>query len=251
MTLKSHITVGVCVPSGPEWDADFGMCLVNLFVHMMTRPMKGVRQIHGKLYNERSSLLPKSRQGLLEKAVEGGCDYALFVDSDQVFPSNTLYRLLQWDKSIVACNIATKSIPANPTARNPHPTHPGGDRVYSDPSKHGLEEVWRVGTGVMLIKLATLSAMPKPWFGVGYDPQLGEFQGEDWFFCEKLERMGVKIYVDHDLSREIGHRGHFTYAHHHVGEVVRVCEGAFLEASENDMSVPICSKCKQEPAAHV
>lgn len=220
--LQQHIRVGVCIPSGQDWSADFGMCLVNLFAHVLTRPMKGVRQIHLTLFNERTSLLPKSRQGLLEKAIAMNCDYALFIDTDQTFPSNLLYRLLSWDKSCVGCNIATKSIPASPTARSFSRAHPGGDVVFSDPEKHGLEEVWRIGTGVMLVKLSTVKAMPKPWFSVTYRAEQAEFVGEDWFFCEQLEKLGCKIYIDHDLSREVGHVGNFTYSHEVVGEVVKV-----------------------------
>ena len=186
--------------------------------------MKGVRQIHLTLFNERASLLPKSRQGLVDKAIKANCDYVLFIDTDQTFPSNLLYRLLHWDKSVVACNIATKSIPASPTARSFNPKHVGGDVVYSDPEKHGLEEVWRVGTGVMLLKVATLKAIPKPWFSVYYQPEQDEFVGEDWFLCEQLEKIGCKIYVDHDLSREVGHVGKLIYKHEFVGQIVQVPE---------------------------
>lgn len=219
--LASHIRVGICVPSGPQWDADFGMSLINLMTHVLTRPMKGVRQIHITLFNERTSLIPKSRYGLLSKAIKAGCDYALFIDSDQTFPSNLLYRLLAWDKQIVACNVATKSIPASWTARNKSASHPGGEVVYSDDDKHGLEEVWRIGTGIMLIKLSTLAAMPKPWFSVTFDQQLDEFVGEDWYFCEQLEKIGCKLYIDHDLSREVGHVGKFVYDFRVIGQVVQ------------------------------
>lgn len=244
MSLPQHLKVAICVPSGPEWDADFAMCMINLCTHILTRPMKGVRQIHFQFFNKRTSLLPKSRQGLLEDAIASGCDYALFIDSDQTFPSNLLYQLLSHDKSVVACNIATKSMPANPTARQFDEKWPGGHLVYSDPDKHGLEQVWRVGTGVMLLRLATVAAMPKPWFSVTYNSENGEFVGEDWYFCEQLEKAKVKIYVDHDMSRTIGHRGSFTYSHAMVGKVVQICIGADLEDG-------VCSKCKREPIEHV
>lgn len=247
--LPKQLTVGICVPSGPNWDADFGMCMLQLSVHLLTRGIKGT-QIHFKFYNKRASLLPKVRQGLLEDAIQGGCDYALFIDSDQTFASNLLYMLLRHDKQIVACNVATKSVPASPTARNKS-KHPGGDLVYTTPDKTGLEQVWRIGTGIMLIKLATVQAMPKPWFSVTYNSELGEFVGEDWYFCEQLEKAGVKIYIDHDASKDVGHRGMLTYHHGMVGEVVQVCEDAFLESDRDDPTKAICSKCKLTPAEHV
>ena len=219
--MNAHLKIGICIPSGHTWDADFAMCLINLFAHVLTRPMPGVRQVELVLANERTSLIPKSRQGLIEKAIRNKCDYALFIDSDQTFPSNLLYRLLKHEKKVVACNIATKSIPSSPTARNEHPTHPGGDVVYSDPHKHGLEKVWRIGTGVMLVDMKVFNVLKKPWFSISYDDEQSEFIGEDWWFCRKLEEQGIEIYIDHDMSREIGHVGCFTFTHDLIGEIVR------------------------------
>lgn len=220
--MKAHIKVGICVPSGPEWDADFSLSLVDLYAHVLTRPMQGVRQIKLMMINERGSLLPRIRQGLVEKALARECDYILFVDTDQVFPSNLLYRLLRHEKKVVACNIATKSIPANPTARNFNPEYFGGDKVYSDDKSPSLEKVWRVGTGVMLIDASVFRKLPKPWFSVRYLEEHDEFVGEDWFFCEQLEKMGTEIYVDHELSKEVFHVGPLRFGHELVGEVVQV-----------------------------
>lgn len=220
--MKLHMNIAVCIPGGPIWDADFAMCLTTLFAHVLTRPMKGVRQIMLSMINERGSNLPKIRQSLLSKALAKGCDYALFIDCDQTFPSNTLYRMLHWKMPVVACNVPVKAIPSSPTARNFNPAHVGGDMVFSDPDKHGLEQVWRIGTGVMLIDLSILKNIPKPWFGTYYQPEIDDWLGEDWFFLEVVEKHGYKPYIDHDLSREVGHRGVFTVTHDWIGKVVQV-----------------------------
>jgi hypothetical protein len=54
-----------------------------------------------------------------------------------------------------------------------------------------------------------------------YKPEVDAYQGEDWNMCEALEKAGVPIYVDHDLSKRIGHVGTFKYTHEVVGQIVR------------------------------
>ena len=73
----------------------------------------------------------------------------------------------------------------------------------------------------MLIKLEILKKIPKPWFLVTYDIEEDEFTGEDWFFCGVLEKAGIEIFIDHDLSKHVGHMGTLEYTHNLVGEIVR------------------------------
>lgn len=46
-----------------------------------------------------------------------------------------------------------------------------------------------------------------------YRAERGDFVGEDWYFCEKLQAAGIPRYVDHSLSLEIGHKGDYIYEH--------------------------------------
>lgn len=219
--LKLHTKVLIGVPGG-NWDAHFGMCLMTMVTHILTRPMKGVRQIQFSLKNEIGSDLTKMRQAMVDHALHTQCDFLLFIDTDQTFPSNLLYRMLHWKMPIVACNIPIKTIPSTPTARSFNPDHPGGDVVYSDPEKHGLEQVWRVGTGIILLDCELLKKVPWPHFDAGWDHDLKERKGEDWSLLDKIEKhTGELPYIDHDLSREVGHRGVFTVTHDWVGQVVR------------------------------
>lgn len=234
--MKLHMNIGILIPGGPIWDADFALCLTQLCNHILMRPMKGVRQIQFSIINERGSNLCKMRQSLMDKAIARGCDYALFIDCDQTFPSNTLYRMLHWKMPLVACNVPIKTIPSTPTARSFAANHLGGHVVYSDPDKHGIEQVWRIGTGIMLIDLSVVKTLPRPWFMLEWQPEVNDYLGEDWWFVRLLERHGVKPYIDHDLSREVGHRGMFTFTHDMVGEVVRV---PIEEGTPNEAPAPL------------
>ena len=221
--MKLHPNVAICVPGGPIWDSEFSLCLNMLTIHILTRAMKAVRQVQFSLINERGSCIHKIRHSLVCKALDKKCDYVLMLDTDQTFPSNVLYRLMHWDKPIVACNIPIKAIPSTPSARSFAKDHPhSGHVVYSDPDKHGLEEVWRVGTGVILIKAECFQEMPKPYFDTKWIPEVEDWMGEDWWFLNEMEKRGIKPVIDHDLSREVGHRGAFTVTHDWVGKVVQV-----------------------------
>ena len=46
-----------------------------------------------------------------------------------------------------------------------------------------------------------------------------EFMGEDTYFCMLLKRKGVPVYVDHNVSLEIGHLGEFEFKHLHTWAV--------------------------------
>jgi hypothetical protein len=170
--------------------------------------------------NVKGSILPKQRLEILKAAKACEATHLLFVDSDQTFPPDLLHRMVARGKDIVACNIATKQIPANTTARKKS-ADPQGEAVYTDEDSVGLERVWRVGTGVMLLSAKAYNQIPHGAFAMTYKPEVDAYQGEDWNMCEALEKAGVPIYVDHDLSKRIGHVGTFKYTHEVVGQIVR------------------------------
>ncbi len=148
----------------------------------------------------------------MQQGLDEGFSHLLFLDCDQTFPSSTMRRLLVHKKPVVAANVATKGFPTKPTARRV------GDLVYTTENSKGLEQVDRVGTGIMMIDLSIMSSIPKPWFSASSVAEDGEQYGEDWWFCQQLEKSGIPIYIDHDLSWEVGHLGEFEYCHRHVEE---------------------------------
>lgn len=207
---QKGIKLAICVPSTGTWAADFGMSLMQMCVTMSQSAFREGEERSAIVLDKRTSLLPRSRQEMLEDAILQRCTHALMVDTDQSFPPATAHRLIAHEVGCVAANIATKTIPAMPTARlKGHGTF--GVPVDSLGQKFGLEKVWRVGTGLMLLDLAVMKSIPKPWFEVHYSVEQAQFIGEDWFFCAKLEEAGVDIHIDHDLSREVGHVGNYAY----------------------------------------
>lgn len=212
--MKDAVSVLLGIPSNGDWKADFGMSLAGLVAYS-AMPLKDGRKIQQlRLFNSKGSILPRGRTTLVKQALEMQASHILFLDSDMVFPVQTLHRLLSWDKAVVGCNCPTKMLPSTPTARVEG--GPVGTPLYSLPDDIGIKRVWRVGTGVMLIKTSVFLDIPQPWFPIEWVEELGDYRGEDWAFCERLDKAGIPIYVDLGLSRVIGHVGDLRYEHKHV-----------------------------------
>lgn len=215
---KPDVKLALCVPSDGMWKADFGFSLAAMCVQIACVPFENDQQRNVVVLEKRMSTLPRARQELLEDALLQGCTHALFLDSDQAFPNDTAHRLLAANKPVIACNIALKVVPSFPTARMRGPTHFG--IPLSSHGRSGLEKVWRIGTGIMLIDLSIVRDLPKPWFEIRWSDKANQFVGEDWYFLGKLEKAGHgDFWIDHDLSRQIGHVGHFMFTHANIPNV--------------------------------
>lgn len=213
--IKPGMKLALCIPSTGSWKANFGMAITQMCVYIGSVPFEDYGERTAIVLDKRTSLLSRSRQECLEDALLQNCTHALFVDTDQSFPHDTVHQLLRWKKPVVAANIALKSIPSYPTARVRGAT-PFGVPVDSHWPKRGIEQVWRVGAGLVLIEMAVVKDLPKPWFEVRYDAQTQQYIGEDWHFFGLLEKAGIPLYIDHDLSRQVGHIGDFTYTHANI-----------------------------------
>jgi hypothetical protein len=134
------------------------------------------------------------RTHLAHDALKAGSDYLLWIDSDQVFEPDALFRLMAHDKPIVGTNYATRHL-GTPTAFD----------LSGKPIAHGsgLELVGAVGLGFCLMKTPILKRIPHPWFAVEVTPSGDLKCGEDVHFCNQARAAGIPIHVDHDLT--IGH----------------------------------------------
>ena len=217
---KRMLLVGIAIPSGGEWKADFAMSLINLQRACIQHPeLKGYSGIGIKVINKRGSNLSSLRQGLVEEAIQQKCTHILFLDSDMYFPAMLIHMLARHRRKVVGCNCPTKAIPSSPTARLKDGTD-AGKVLYTTEDTKQLVEVWRVGTGVLFIDLQVFEDLPKPWFDftyMGKEATDGRtWLGEDWYLCKLFEEAGIKIHVDQEASWHIGHIGSFIYSHAEV-----------------------------------
>lgn len=146
------------------------------------------------------------RETVLAGAIERQATHVLWLDTDMAFPADTAVRLAKHNRPIVACNCVMRDPRLLCTAVK------DGQRVETAASSSGLERVDTVGPAVMLMRTDVVFGLARPWFEHGRNASGGDI-GEDVMFCRRLTEAGHSIYIDHDLSKEIGHIGQFTFRH--------------------------------------
>ncbi len=125
-----------------------------------------------------------NRQMIADEAVKAGCSHLLFVDSDMMFGSDTIVRLMSNGKDIVGARYNKKMIP-------PVSTVPGDLK--------GLTEVPFLPTGLLLINTEVFTKIGKPYFSHQ------DAESEDVYFCEKAKANGYQLFCDPTI--QVGHLG--------------------------------------------
>lgn len=210
------VKVAICIPSGDYVPMSFAYDLANLtgfstkFVQDGAIGGLGILRVSG-------TYLHKARQTLAERAIAGGADYLFWLDSDMRFPKDALVRLLMHETAIVGCNYPKRGLPPEFVAikRLADENGPGEVLKTFEDSK-GLEEVEAMGFGCALMHADVFKSFPDPrgpggrWFWFDQDEQ-GRHIGEDVYFAKLAAERGWKLYVDHDLSKELSHTGTYDY----------------------------------------
>jgi hypothetical protein len=209
-----RIKVGFAIPSLGGWNAKFGVSLVSMVKKTMLwrpEPEEGFESLQLATYSKEISMLVASRHQLVVAALKDECTHLLFLDSDMTFPSDTLIRLLRAKKEVVAANATSRAFPVRPIA------HDLNWKEVQSKKKDGLQKVQHVGCAVMLIDLSIMKKLQPPLFMMEWVPDLGDYCGEDIYFCAKLQEAGIDLWVDHTLSKQIGHEGRLVYGHGLIG----------------------------------
>ena len=168
-----------------------------------------------------------ARQQLIDGLVKDGVTHVLWLDTDMRFPKESFVRLMLHDVPVVGINYAKRKVPTEFVAIKKIGWEPGeaSERLITSDESTGLEEVEAIGFGMVLMRMDALRNMPdpreEPWFWFHWVKEKGMQVGEDVQFCRLLRESGVKVYVDHDLSKECAHIGQFEYrcAHAEVESV--------------------------------
>ena len=183
--------VAICFPSADMVHADFALALAGL--------CNSTPPLDTPIVNNKSSIVAAARNDGVKRAREMGCDHVLFLDSDMVFPRDTLHRLLAHGEAIVGATYV-KRVPPYPML---------GSAAASEPTcdARGLTEMLRIPTGCLLIRMTVFDALKPPYFRFVTDEASGEIIGEDYDFCDRARQAGFRVWCDAKLSLEIGHVG--------------------------------------------
>jgi hypothetical protein len=205
------VKVAVLVPTHRDPTLGFTASLVAMVAEAGKRP-----EIELKAFWSRGAMVHVARNHLIAWALEWGADYGLFIDSDQTFPADALFRLLDRKLPVIGASSVWRTEPHYPTASNV-----GRDGravpVWTTEAKAKageIEAVDQLGCAFLLIDLrAVIPALKSHAKAQGKDlwPLFdfrwkgGNVIGEDHYFCARLRTAGISIHVDHELSWNVGH----------------------------------------------
>lgn len=155
------------------------------------------------------------RDSAVEFAKAHGFTHLLFLDADNIWPTDTLARILvHHDKGIVGGLYVMRHEPYAPVALKDGFV-PEGDTMIHYVHDQGaigateLREVDVLGMGCTLIPLSVFDAIgPRPWFEYRNNAQGWPVVTEDVPFCQKAKDAGVRIWLDPTLS--CGHVTHMV-----------------------------------------
>jgi len=206
---RKDTRVSVCVPCRDMVHAAFAFDLSRLLQHTGTIGLDVLPHFC------MGTLIVNQRESLVEMAKEAASTHILWLDSDMMFPPDTLQVLMQHDQPIVAGNYATRQYPHKTVAYTE--LHDWTSYVVHDSrAAEPLIEVEAIGMGCMLVRMDVIEAMPTPRFQTTYIPTTGDHMGEDFYFCQQARALGHRIYVDDMLSRNLGHLGTISFGHARV-----------------------------------
>lgn len=157
------------------------------------------------------SLIYNSRNDLVKQAMKFECSHILWLDSDMVFPPETLTYLYKEMEETGADLISglyfRRCPPFSPVAFDTLEIK-DGKASWTDYTGElsGLHEVGGVGFGCALMKTDMLLEMAAT-YGDFFGPILNV--GEDLAFCWRARKLGYKILLDCNLK--LGHVGHTVF----------------------------------------
>ena len=198
----------IAVPTLSTVPVDFMYSLLNLLATSGSKC---------KLWCEQNSLVTAARNSLCLRAIEGGYDTILFIDSDMKFDGDALNRCLQTmeeqNADLVSGLFFMRKLPTVPTIAREIIYRTEGEAIHSE-AKYYLDyphdAVFPIaGTGMAftLIKVDLVKRVIDEF----HVPPFHMFPllGEDYSFCLRAGKLGAKLVCDSRVK--IGHIGTYVY----------------------------------------
>ena len=192
--------VACLIPSMSSWAALTAMSHSEMVLY------SAVQGIAVKSLNQQCSLVTAARNNLVRMALKFDPQptHIMWVDSDVVFPPETIERLLGHDKDVVGA-FYNKRVPPYDTVGHligrPHV------------AKGGLYQADVMPHGCVLIKREVYEKLPQPWYFESFDPSFVTDDdpcgmiGEDVNFSRECVKAGIEMWCDADLTFAVGHIG--------------------------------------------
>jgi len=220
------LNVLICVPAHDRVNPGFAWSLARAMTFFATMPYDGNKKVDVTVV--KSSNLAESRTILVSRAFTLGATHILWADTDMKFPEDAIPALLNRSVPVVGVNYPTKDLVPRPTAYADNDDYIGP--IWTGDNSEGLVEASHCGMGLLLTDTRVFENMELPYFH--FEPQGPDFihtATEDVYFCRKARELGVKIYIDHDLSKRCAHLGDFEYTNNMAKQAEIVKQEAYRE----------------------
>jgi len=151
--------------------------------------------------------IAKARNGLVLQAIESKCDALIMMDTDQVYPEDTIIKLTNGLKQYdaVGAVVHRRYPPFNPLIMR---GMLGKYKRLTDDECYGgdLVSIDATGCGCIAMRMSVFKKIKYPWFEL--KPNNGNPVGEDIRFCHRMKKAGLSLAVD--TSVQIDHLTTFT-----------------------------------------
>lgn len=137
----------------------------------------------------------KARNTIAQKAVSGGFDYVLMVDSDMIIQPDTLEKMLEYPVPVCVGVYPRKNTENEETELFKFTERDFTDRFTFQELTTDRIQIKGSGLGCALINVEVFKVIPFPWFKyVTYDD--GAVLSEDLFFSDLLRRYNIPMIAD-------------------------------------------------------
>jgi hypothetical protein len=201
---SAAVKISICVPSRDTVHAAFAFDLAKMVQHCTAMGVEVTP--HFCI----GTLIVNQRDQLAEMALEAESTHILWLDSDMMFPVDTIQRLLAHQVPIVAGNYVTRQYPHKTVAYTQ--LHDWRSYVINT-GQRDLIKVAAVGMGCMLVHTDVIRQMVKPRFQTTWIPETNDHMGEDFYFCAQAQQLGYDMLIDDQLSMDLQHLGTVSFTH--------------------------------------
>jgi FkbM family methyltransferase len=183
------------------------------------------------------SLVSRARNSLTGDFLASDCTHLLFIDTDLIFSSEHIARLLSHNTPLVGGFYPKKQDGDLAWVCNALIDH------HPPETAAGLQELRYIGTGFMLVERQVFERMIDSTIAYRADHtgrdehdfwRVGVYQGrylsEDWFFCQRALDLGYKVYGDTRVILK-----HWGSASYPLKSQEAMIAGAYLNVCPADM----------------
>ena len=197
----ANVYISVCSKDRPEWSH-----VLHLNLAIQQAALHGIRCTMAPTVGE--GTVWRSRQDVLVEFMKSKCTHLFSVDDDIDVPGDSIIKLVEADKDIIAGLYRLKSLSYYAPAVR---LQDSSEVAWREALKRqGIEEAIYVSTGCMMVKREVFTDLINKYPELTYtrnvtgDPAWGlympyihtwECLSEDWAFCQRAIDKGYKIFV--------------------------------------------------------